>query len=153
MINWDKIMKNKQTYQKLEKPVLELETRSSAMSDVSFEANFFSNTGIEKRRHPRIPVTWPVVLMTSQKALKGKTSNISVSGALILFSKMPEIDVELQITFKSSKDHEMFVTCEKTWSYCFNTDGSVFNGIGVRFVNISSNDREIIASLVAEYQL
>jgi len=58
------------------------------------------NVGIERRRDPRIPVDWPVVLMTPQ-------------GALFLFSEMPEIGDEFQITLKSSEDHQMSVTCEK----------------------------------------
>ena len=75
------------------------------------------NGGIERRRHPRIPVDWPVVLMTPQGAIKGKTANISISGlALFLFSEMPEIGDEFQITLKSSEDHQMSVTCEKVWS-------------------------------------
>ena len=109
------------------------------------------NTGIKKRRHPRIPIDWPAVLMTPKGAIKGKTSNISVGGALFLFSEMPEIDDEFQITIKSSEDHEMSVTCEKTRSDRFVADESVFNGIAARFLKISSSDYDIIASLVAEY--
>ncbi len=45
------------------------------------------------------------------------------------------------------------MTCEKIWSGSINLDGSVYSGIGVRFTKISSIDREVIASLVAEYYL
>ena len=110
------------------------------------------NTGIERRRHPRVPIALPVVLMTPQGAIKGKTANISVGGlALILFSEKPKIGDEFQITLKSSEDHEMPVTCEKVWSGSIIADESVYHGIGVRFTKISSSDQDIIASLVAEY--
>jgi len=110
------------------------------------------NTGIERRRHPRVPIALPVVLMTSQGAIKGKTANISVGGlALILFSEKPKIGDEFQITLKSSEDHEMPVTCEKVWSGSIIADESVYNGIGVRFTKISFSDQDIIASLVEEY--
>ncbi|MEA3230172.1 MAG: PilZ domain-containing protein [Thermodesulfobacteriota bacterium] len=110
--------------------------------------------GIEKRRDPRISADWPVVLMTPQGAIKGKTANISISGlGLLLFSETPEIDDEFQITLKPSEGREMSMTCEKIWSGSINLDGSVYSGIGVRFTKISSIDREIIASLVAEYYL
>ena len=110
------------------------------------------NTGIERRRDPRIPLALPVVLMTPQGAIKGKTINISISGlAVIMFKEKPEIGDKFQITLKSSEDHEMSVTCEKVWSDSIILNESVYYGIGVRFTKISPRDKDIIASLVAEY--
>jgi len=82
--------------------------------------------------------------------IKGETSNISVSGALILFLEKPEIGDEFEVILKSPDDHEMPITCEKVWSGRFNINGSASSGIGLRFTKISSGDYEIIASLVAE---
>jgi len=110
------------------------------------------STGIERRRHSRVPLSLPVVLMTPQGAIKGKTANISVGGlALILFFEKPEIGDEFQITLKSSEGHEIPVTCKKVWSGKIIADESVYHGIGVRFTKISSSDQDIIASLIAEY--
>ena len=110
--------------------------------------------GIERRRDPRIPLALPVVLMTPQGAIKGKTINISISGlAVILFKEKPEIGDKFQITLKSSEDHEMSVTCEKVWSDSIILNKSVYYGIGVQFTKISPNDREIIAAMVKEYYL
>jgi len=112
------------------------------------------NTGIERRRHPRAPIVLPVVLMTPQGAIKGKTANISVGGlALLLFLELPEIGDKFQITLKSSEDHEMSVTCEKVWSDSIILNESVYYGIGIRFTKISPSDREIIAAMVKEYYL
>jgi len=111
------------------------------------------NSAIENRRHPRIPLSWPVILMTPQGPIKGETSNISVGGTLILCSETIEIDDEFQIILKHPEDHEMPVTCENVWSGKFISDETVYNVIGVRFIKISSSDREIIASMVAEYYL
>ena len=112
------------------------------------------NTRIERRRDPRVPISFSVVLMTPQGAIKGKTNNLSISGlAVIMFKEKPEIGDKFQITLKSSEDHKMSVTCEKVWSDSIILNESVYYGIGVRFTKISSSDREIIASLVAEYYL
>ena len=55
------------------------------------------NTGIDRRRHPRVPLVLPVVLMTPQGAIEGKTANISVGGlALILFLEKPKIGNKFQ---------------------------------------------------------
>jgi len=110
------------------------------------------NNGIERRRHPRIPIDWPVVLITSQGAIHGKTANISEGGsALILFSGTPEVGDEIAIIFKSPEDHEMYVPCEKIWSGSVVVNESVYSAIGVHFIEISSSDRKIIASMVGEY--
>ena len=109
---------------------------------------------VEKRRDPRIPVSLPVVLMTRRGAIKGKTVNLSIGGlALLLLPEIPEIDDEFQMTLKLPEDHIMPLTCEKIWSDKIVFDGSLHIGIGVRFVKISSNNRQIIASKVAEYDL
>jgi len=107
---------------------------------------------IERRRHPRVAVDWPVVVMTPKGAIKGKTVNISVSGlALLLFSEMPDVGDEFQITIKPSEEHEMPVICDKIWSDLVNLDGSFRSGVGVQFTKISSRDRQIIATLVTAY--
>jgi len=109
-------------------------------------------TIIEKRRDPRIPVSMPVVLKTSKGAIKGKAVNLSISGlGLLLLPEIREIEGEFQITLKLSEDHIMPLTCEKIWSDKIIFDGSFHIGIGVRFTKISSNNRQIIASKVAEY--
>ena len=53
------------------------------------------NTGIEKRRHPRIPLTWPVVFNSNKGPIKAITSNISEGGALILSSERSKLTINL----------------------------------------------------------
>ena len=110
------------------------------------------NTGIENRRHPRMSIDWPIALKTSKGVIKGKTANISVGGALFLFSEMPKINDEFQVTIKPSENHEIQVTCEKAWSSEIKINVFLFKGIGVRFTKISSRDRKTIATMVAAYQ-
>ena len=104
--------------------------------------------GIEKRLHPRILVNWPVVILTPKGAIKGETRNISVGGAFIQYSEEADLNGELQIVFEHSKQRSMAVTGRKAWAGNFNIDGkSVFSGVGVRFTEISREDRELISSL------
>ena len=107
---------------------------------------------VERRRDPRMPVNWPVVLITSQNAFNGKMINISAGGsALIYFSKPLEIDGEFSIIFNPSEDHEIYVPCEKIWSDKIIHEEGVINALGVRFTKISSKEREIIDSIVKGY--
>jgi c-di-GMP-binding flagellar brake protein YcgR len=104
--------------------------------------------GIEKRLHPRIPVNWPVVILTPKGAIKGETRNISVGGACIEYSEEADLNGELHIVFEHSKDQSMSVIGRKAWTGNFNIDGKLaFSGVGLRFTEISREDRELISSL------
>ena len=104
--------------------------------------------GFEKRLHPRIPVKWPVVILTQKGAIKGETRNISVGGACIEYYEEADLNGELQFVFEHSTQRSMSVTGRKAWAGNFNIDGkSVFSGVGVRFTEISREDRELICSL------
>jgi hypothetical protein len=104
--------------------------------------------GIEKRLHPRIPVNWPVVILTPKGAISGETRNISVGGAFIQYSEEADLNGELQIVFENSEQRSISVTAREAWSGNFNIDGkSVFSAVGVRFTEISFEDREFISSL------
>ncbi len=110
------------------------------------------NTEIERRRHPRVPLSLPVVLMTPQGAIKGKTVDISVGGlAVMLFLYKPEIGDEFEVTLKTPEGHEMSVTCKKVWWGKYIFGEILYNGIGVRFSKISPSDLDIIKSMVGEY--
>jgi Tfp pilus assembly protein PilZ len=108
--------------------------------------------GIEKRCRPRIPIAWPVVLQTPHGSIKGEAKDISVGGAFIQYSEEADLNSELLIVLKVSDQRSIALTGRKVWSGNFNIDGkAVFSGIGVRFTDISSEDREFISSLVSDY--
>jgi len=104
--------------------------------------------GVDKRLHPRILVNWPVVILTPEGAINGETRNISVGGACIEYSEEADLNGELHIVFEHSEQRSMSVTGRRAWAGNFNIDGkSVFSGVGVRFTEISREDRELISSL------
>ena len=104
--------------------------------------------GVDKRLHPRILVSWPVVILTPEGAIDGETRNISVGGACIQYSEEADLNGELHIVFEHSEQRSISVTGKKAWAGNFNIDGkSVFSSVGVRFTEISFEDREFISSL------
>ena len=103
---------------------------------------------IERRRHPRIQVTWPVIVKTSRGSIEGETKDISVGGAFIKYSEKLELGEDFQIVLKPTKQRSISVTGEKVWSGSLNINGkTVFSGMGVRFTEISSEDRQFISAL------
>ncbi len=110
--------------------------------------------GIEKRRHLRVPLALQVVLMTPKGPIKGKTADISASGlAVILFIEKPEIGDTFDIALKSSDGKDMRVACKRVWLGKLISNETVYDTIGVEFTKISTNDSEILASLVEIYYL
>ena len=104
--------------------------------------------GIEKRLHPRIPVSWPVLMVTVNGSIEGEVRNISLGGAFIQLSKEGDFSGDLQIHLQPSEQRSISVTGKKAWAGNFNIDGkSVFSSVGVRFTEISFEDREFISSL------
>lgn len=105
---------------------------------------------IERRIKPRIPMCWPVVLMTPQGSVKGMSEDISTGGVLILCQEPIDTENEVEITAKLSKDHEMSLSAKKIWSDGFLADDTIYYETGFCFTEISQDNREIIASLVEE---
>jgi hypothetical protein len=84
-----------------------------------------------------------VVILTPKGAISGETRNISVGGAFIQYSEEADLNGELQIVFENSEQRSISVTGREAWSGNFNIDGkSVFSAVGVRFTEISREDRE-----------
>jgi hypothetical protein len=109
--------------------------------------------GVEKRLHPRIPVNWPAVIVTANGSFEGEVSNISVGGALIQYLEEGDLNGDLQIVLKPSKQRSIPVTGRKVWSGNFNFDGkTVYSEVGVQFTEISPEDGEYIASLASGYR-
>ena len=104
--------------------------------------------GNDRRSDPRVPIDLPVEIKAPQGIIKGKTANISVGGmALLVFSKSFKIDDEFDITIQLSKDRAAPVTCRKIWMGKL----AAFIAVGVQFIKISPDDRDIIAMMVKKY--
>ncbi len=50
-----------------------------------------------------------------------------------------------------SDDHEAPITCKIKWTGPLDDGETVYIAIGVRFIKISTKDREMIEAMVAEY--
>ena len=110
--------------------------------------------GIEKRLHPRIPVSWPVLMVTVKGSIEGEVRNISVGGACIQYSEEADLNGELHIVFEHSEQRSISVAGRKAWSGNFNFNGKeVFSGVGIQFTDISPEDQEFITSLTSAYQI
>ena len=107
---------------------------------------------IEKRKHPRVIVNWPVVVNIPRGWLEGEVKDISVGGVCILCPEEPAHEDDFRMLLKPSEQKALSVIGEKVWSDTMDIGyGTVF-GIGIRFTYISEADRQYIANIVEEEQ-
>ena len=102
---------------------------------------------IETRMHPRTHVNWPTVIETSQGSIAGKTSDISVAGVFILSSAEPELDQRISIILEPPGARSIRVIGKMVWSDNFDLDDKKVFGMAIRFIAISPEDQQYIATL------
>ena len=106
----------------------------------------------ERRRHPRVLVDWPVVIITKRGATVGNTTNISARGALIR-SGQPLRPKDRSRLFLVPPDRLAFrVSFEVAW---LATEGSAQRAsaysMGVRFIRMSRGDGEFVLNFVQHH--
>ena len=105
---------------------------------------------IETRLHPRILVNWYAFIKTFQGSITGKTKDISVDGACIFSPMEPELGQNFTIILKPPGAKSIPVIAKLVWSDNLDIDDKAVFGMGIRFMAISPENRQYIASLVEE---
>ena len=105
----------------------------------------------ENRRYPRAKIKWPVVMNTPTGLVDGHTQNISLGGAFVRCREIPDLQDNFRMVM-TTKERLILVNAEVVWSNeNESNDKSTFHGMGIRFTNISSNDRTFLRSVISSY--
>jgi hypothetical protein len=103
----------------------------------------------ERRQHQRAKVKWPVTIETEEGTIERVTYNISPEGAFISGLSPLELHEVVDMTI-SGPDHPIGVKARVLWtSSQVPPKEDMPRGVGVKFINISDEHREIISSLVS----
>ncbi|MDH3852489.1 MAG: PilZ domain-containing protein [Deltaproteobacteria bacterium] len=103
----------------------------------------------EGRQHQRGNVSWSVTIQTEEGTIERATYNISPDGAFIRGLSPLELHEVVDMTL-SGPDHPITVKAKVVWSSSqVPPKEDMPRGVGVEFINISDEDREIISSFVA----
>lgn len=105
----------------------------------------------ENRRHRRVRIKWPVVMTTSNGLVDGQTQNISLGGAFIRCPEKPNLKDKFRLVM-TTKDRLVLVNAQVVWSNGHKAEGkSSHHDMGVRFTNISGNDRTFLSGVISNH--
>ena len=105
----------------------------------------------ENRAYPRAGLKWAVSAKVDGKVIEGVTKDISVSGAYVCCAKPLRLNVVLDMVIKAP-DKSLSVKAEVVWSNIYGPDDNINpRGMGVFFLEISGEDRKVIAKAVMQH--
>ena len=108
---------------------------------------------MDYRNFARANVKWPVLITTDDSSRDGVTINVSPSGAYIRCGNPLRLNEVFDMTI-DLPNSEWFIeaTAEVVFSNIYGPDDKISpRGMGVRFLNITSKDRKIIAKEVLQH--
>ena len=91
------------------------DSRKAKSDGHSTESHKAASATLERRLHPRVPVSWPVRLWVDGTAVAGRTVDVSEQGLCIVVSaRTPKIEIGMpyKIDVIMGPKHEVSVTAE-----------------------------------------
>lgn len=105
----------------------------------------------ENRRHARAVIKWPVVTMTPNGLVDGRTENLSLGGAFIRFPEHSNFSHTITMVI-TAKGRLISLTAELIWvDVRRQGEKSKTSGIGVRFKKIMMNDRQFLHRVINKH--
>ncbi len=105
----------------------------------------------DHRVHPRANLKWTVSLELEGKLTEGVTKDISEGGAYVCCPSPLGPKEEFSMVI-NAPEKQLNVTAEVVWANTYGADDEITpKGMGVRFMNITGEDRRIIARAVASH--
>ncbi len=105
----------------------------------------------EQRRHPRIDVTWPVIISKGDDFIEGETKNVAFEGISIFCEEPLPLDEIVSISIEPPDQQSMVISGRVVWSDIYGIDDqNATHGVGLCFVEISDEDRSRFLDLISD---
>jgi len=113
----------------------------SAASKMSWE---------EKRRHPRVELSWPAFLEKSERRQEAQLKDVSLGGAFLICQEPLALQDQFKVTFILPDQIPLQLNAEVVWSNVNMPSDKVVNrGMGIRFINNEEKQRQILQNAIA----
>jgi hypothetical protein len=108
---------------------------------------------MENRHFARAKIKWPVSMSTDKRSSDGVTLNLSPNGAYIGCANPLRLNEVFDVTIEvPDSDSSIQATVEVVFSNIYGPDDAISpRGMGVRFLKISSQGRQIIAKEILQH--
>lgn len=108
--------------------------------------------GTERRRHPRIVVNWPVIVVTPQLYIGGEAANISIGGANIRCTTDPKGSGLLRMAFQiPAREEFLQVIGVVAWSNSYEEIDDFYSWeTGIRFTSFIGDGRKYLFDVITD---
>jgi uncharacterized protein (TIGR02266 family) len=105
----------------------------------------------EQRIAPRAKIQWPVIVQKSTGVIEGVTLNISSTGVFIGCRRPLRLNEVFDMVI-TTPDQDIGAKAEVVWSNKYGPDDHITpRGMGVRFLDISEEDKRFISKAVNQH--
>jgi len=126
--------------------------RVSSDQGMGAPANLTGTVQKESRKHPRVHITWPVRMKSSQGTIEAEIKNISLGGAFICCPKPLPLRENFRLTIDVPNHEPLRVKVEVVWSNISVPDDKIVNrGMGIRFIQITEANREFLNKVISAH--
>lgn len=106
----------------------------------------------EKRRHPRVSVSWPARLKMPDESLQVQLKDISLGGAFVVCPNPLPLSEKFRISIEPPKQTPLELNAEVVWSNANVPEDKIINrGMGIRFINNADEDRSRLNDVITSY--
>lgn len=97
-------------------------------------------------------VKWPVSINTEERSIDGVTLDMSTNGAFVSCANPLRLNEVFEMTINiPNSDRPLKISVEVVYSNIYGPDDEISpRGMGVRFLEISSEDRKVIATEILQ---
>ena len=105
----------------------------------------------EQRIAPRAKIQWPVIVQKSTGVIEGVTLNISSTGVFIGCRRPLRLNEVFDMVI-TTPEQDIGAKAEVVWSNKYGPDDHITpRGMGVRFLDISEEDKRFISKAVNQH--
>jgi len=104
----------------------------------------------DRRKSPRVEVSWPITILAETGTIKGEIRNVSVDGLLIFCEEPLRLNETYRMSVLPGKQPAIGVKGKVVWAdaYCMDEENAAF-GVGICLVELTDEDRETLRALIA----
>ena len=103
----------------------------------------------EKRKYPRIAISWPGRIETPQDTMTIQLNDISEGGAFVVCARPLPLAEKFRLTINAPDYDALTLNAEVVWSNANVPEDRVINrGMWVRFVNTTQEEKKVLYDII-----